>query len=315
MRITGHLNLFAKSWIWSYIGALLVWSTAIAFTHGYGAGGMLTAALSLSVFCVITGVAQMFVITLGPGNIDLSLPANIGLASAVAMKVMAGSDSLIAVGLLAALGSGFAIGSVNYMLIWLLRIPPIIATLSASFIIQSVGISYGRGLQIKPPPGFAEFTTTQVAGVPLLAIGTAIFTVVIGIVLHRTIYGRSVLAIGQNPRAAWLAGIAVERVRFITYVLSGSLGGICGALLAGYFRGSSLEIGDEYLLASIACVVIGGTSVTGGKANVAGLWGAALFLVLLLTMLNTFGVSAGIRYVVTGLVIISVIVAAGEQKW
>ncbi len=315
MRITGHLNLFAQPWIWSYIGAFLVWSTAITFTHGYGAGGMLTAALALSVFFVITGIAQMFVITLGPGNIDLSLPANIGLASAVAMKVMAGSDSLIAVGLLAALGSGLAIGSVNYILIWLLRIPPIIATLSASFIIQSVGISYGRGLQIKPPPGFAEFTTAQVAGVPLLAIGTAIFTVAIGIVLHRTIYGRSVVAIGQNPRAAWLAGIAVERVRFTTYALSGSLGGICGALLAGYFRGSSLEIGDEYLLASIACVVIGGTSVTGGKANVSGLWGAALFLVLLLTMLNTFGVSAGIRYVVTGLVIISVIVAAGEQKW
>ena len=86
-----------------------------------------------------------------------------------------------------------------------------------------------------------------------------------------------------------------------TYVLSGALGGICGSLLAGYFRGSSLEIGDEYLLASIAVVVIGGTSVSGGKANVPGLWGGALFLVLLLTMLNTFGVSAGIRFVVTGL--------------
>jgi ribose transport system permease protein len=83
--------------------------------------------------------------------------------------------------------------------------------------------------------------------------------------------------------------------------------------LAGYFRGSSLEIGDEYLLASIAVVVIGGTSVTGGKANVTGLWGGALFLVLLLTMLDTFGVSAGIRFLVTGLVIIGVIIAAGGQ--
>jgi len=106
----------------------------------------------------------------------------------------------------------------------------------------------------------------------------------------------------------------VERVRFATYVLSGALGGICGSLLAGYFRGSSLEIGDEYLLASIAVVVIGGTSVSGGKANVPGLWGGALFLVLLLTMLNTFGVSAGIRFVVTGLVIIGVIIAAGGQR-
>jgi len=307
-------TILKQPWIWSYLGALLVWLAAIAFTHGYGAGGMLTAGLALAVFSVITGVAQMFVITLGPGNVDLSLPANIGLASAVAMKVMDGSDSMTALGLLAALLSGLGVGFGNYLLIWLLRIPPIIATLSASFIIQSVGISYGRGLQIKPPPGFADFTTSQIVGIPWLAIGTFILTILFGILLHRTIFGRSVLAIGQNPRAAWLAGIKVERTRCFTYVLSGALGGICGALLAGYFRGSSLEIGDEYLLASIALVVIGGTSVMGGKANLAGLWGAGLFLVLLLTMLNTFGVSAGIRYIVTGLVIIGVIVAAGGEK-
>jgi ribose transport system permease protein len=259
-------RLLSRPWIWSYLGALLVWLAAIVFTHGYGAGGMISAGLALAVFSVITGVAQMFVITLGPGNVDLSLPANIGLASAVAMKVMGGSDSLIALGLGAALVSGIGIGVGNYLLIWLLRIPPIIATLSASFIIQSIGISYGRGLQIKPPPGFAEFTTVQVAGVPLLAIGTVVLTLGFAVLLHRTIYGRSVLAIGQNPRAAWLAGIAVERTRCFTYLLSGALGGVCGALLAGYFRGSSLDIGDEYLLASIALVVIGGTSVSGGKA-------------------------------------------------
>jgi ribose transport system permease protein len=314
MKSANQSGLLAKPWIWSYLGAIFVWLAAIAFTHGYGAGGMITAALALAVFSVIAGVAQMFVITLGPGNVDLSLPANIGLASAVAMKMMNGSDALIAVGLGGALASGICIGMFNYLLIWFLRIPPIIATLSASFIVQSTGISYGRGLQIKPPPGFAEFTTAEILGMPLLAIGTAVFTAAMGVILHRTIYGRSVLAIGQNTRAAWLSGIAVERVRCTTYVLSGALGGICGSLLAGYFRGSSLEIGDEYLLASIAVVVIGGTSVTGGRANVAGLWGGALFLVLLLTMLNTFGVSAGIRYVVTGVVIIGVIIAAGGQK-
>jgi len=312
--MTAVAGLISRPWIWSFVGAALVFIAAIAFTGGYGAGGMITAALSLSLFMVIVGVGQMFVITLGPGNVDLSLPANIGLASAVAMKVMDGSNAMIPVGIAAALGSGVAIGAVNYLFIWALRIPPIIATLSASFIIQSVDISYGRGLQIKPPPAFADFTNIQVAGIPILAIGTVLFTVVMGIVLHRTIYGRSVLAIGQNIRAAWLAGIPVGRVRFITYVLSGALGGLNGALLAGYFRGASVDIGNEYLLASIAVVVIGGTSVAGGKANVPGLWGAALFLVMLLTMLNTFGVSAGIRLVVTGLVIMGVIIAAGGQK-
>lgn len=307
-------TLIEKPWLWSFVGAIVVWLATIAFTGGYGAGGMVTAALSLAVFTVIVGIGQMFVITLGPGNVDLSLPANIGLASAVAMKVMGGSDSMIVVGLVAAIATGAAIGAVNYLLIWALRIPPIIATLSASFIIQSVDISYGRGLQIKPPPGFADFTNWQVLGIPVLAMLTVLFTIGAALALHRMVYGRSVLAIGQNIRAAWLAGVNVGRVRFLTYTLSGALGGIDGALLAGYFRGANVDIGNEYLLASIAVVVIGGTSVAGGKANVPGVWGAGLFLVLLLTMLNTFGVSAGVRLVLTGLIIVGVITAAGGEK-
>jgi ribose transport system permease protein len=73
-------------------------------------------------------------------------------------------------------------------------------------------------------------------------------------------------------------------------------------------------MGEEYLLASIAVVVIGGTSVAGGFANLPGLWGAALFLFLIVTMLNTYGLGAGIRYVLTGLIIIAVITAAGGRK-
>ena len=307
-------KLLAQPWLWSFAGAVLVWVAAITYTGGYGGAGMVSAAIALAAFSAIVGIAQMFVVTLGPGNVDLSLPANIGLASAVAMKVMGGADTMIAVGLLAAVGAGTVIGLANYLLIRLLRIPPIIATLSASFVIQSIGISYGRGLQVKPPPGFADFTSAQIGGVSLLALGAVAFSLLIGVLLHRTAFGRSVAAIGQNARAARLAGIPVERVRLLTYALSGALGGLCGALLAGYFRGSSLDIGNEYLLTSIAVVVIGGTSVAGGKANVTGIWGASLFLVMLLTMLNTYGVSAGIRLLVTGLVIIAVIVAAGGPK-
>ena len=130
------------------------------------------------------------------------------------------------------------------------------------------------------------------------------------VVLTRTIYGRPVLAIGQNPRAARLAGVPVERVRALTYVMCGTLAGLAGFLVSAFSGGAALNMGAEYLLSSIAVVVIGGTSVAGGYANVPGIWGAALFLFLLTTMLNTFGLGADLRLILTGLVIIAVIVAA-----
>ena len=150
----------------------------------------------------------------------------------------------------------------------------------------------------------ADFTTAQIEGVPVLAACTILLTAVMGVVLHRTVYGRWVTAIGQNIRAAQLAGVDVARMRFLTYVLCAVLAGLCGYLLSGFSGGASLSMGEEYLLTSIAVVVIGGTSVAGGFANVTGLWGAALFLFLIVTMLNTYGFGAGIRYLATGLIII-----------
>ena len=307
-------RLSRRPWIWSFVGAAIVWLLAIAVAHGGGASGMLSTALAFSVFTVVVGVGQMFVITLGPGNIDLSLPANIGLSGAVAMQVMNGSDDRVAIGLAAALGTGVLIGIFNYLLIRLLRIPPIIATLSASFVLVSVGISYGRGLQIKPPDAFAAFTIWRIGGVPVLALATLVLTILAGILLHRTVFGRSVLAIGQNMRAARLAGIRVGRVRLLTYMLCATLGSLCGALLAGFTGGSSLDMGAEYLLSSIAVVVIGGTSVAGGSANLPGIWGASLFLFMVVTLLNTSGFGAGVRDVMTGVIIIAVITIAGGRR-
>jgi ribose transport system permease protein len=307
-------RLFNKPWLWSFIAALAAWLATVLFTGGQGGGELVTAALTFATFFVIVGIGQMFVITLGPGNVDLSIPATITLAGSVAMKVMDGDNALIGPGLALALACGTGVGLFNFALILFLRIPPIIATLASSFLIQSTAITYGRGLRIKPPPALADFTTAQLAGVPILAVCIVLLAAVMGVVLHRTVYGRSVLAIGQNSRAAALAGIPVERIRFATYVASALLAALCGYLFSGFSGGSSLSMGEQYLLASIAVVVIGGTSVAGGSGNVPGIWGAALFLFLVQSMLNTYQLSAGFRYLATGLIIIGVITAAGSRR-
>ena len=121
------------------------------------------------------------------------------------------------------------------------------------------------------------------------------------------------LAIGQNARAARLAGVPVDGVRCATYVLCALLAALCGFLLASFSGGAALNMGAEYLLMSIAVVVIGGSSVAGGYSNVPGIWGASLFMFLVVTMLNTYGLGAGVRLILTGLIIIAVIVAAGGR--
>ena len=290
-----------------------VWLATIIFTRGQGAGDILTAALSFATFTIIVGLGQMMVITTGPGNVDLSIPATITLSGVVAMKIMDTDNARLLIGIAAALGASFLVGLFNYGLIRLLRIPPIIATLSSSFLILSTAISYGRGIRIKPPPPLADFATARVFGMPLPACSCCLSASFSPSSSSARLYGRTVLAIGQNPRAAWLAGLNVDLTRFADLCAERAACRICGIVLSGFSGGAALNMGEEFLLASIAVVVIGGTSVAGGRANVPGMWGAALFIYLLVTMLNIFGASAGIRLIMTGVIIIAVIVMAGGE--
>ena len=118
---------------------------------------------------------------------------------------------------------------------------------------------------------------------------------------------RDRIATGQSEPAARLAGINVARVRLIAYMLCGTAAALAGFLLAGFSGGAALNMGDAYLMESIAVVVLGGTSVAGGQANAVGIWGAALFFNLMSTMLNTFGIQAGVRFLLTGVLIILIV--------
>jgi ribose transport system permease protein len=153
-----------------------------------------------------------------------------------------------------------------------------------------------------------------VLGFPVLAILVIGLAIVMHIVLHRTIYGRSVTAIGQSERAARLSGLRVQRVRFTAYLASALLASFAGLLLASFSGGAALNMGSPYLMTSIAVVVIGGTAVAGGEGNVPGLWGAALFLFLLSAMLDTFGVGEGVKQIMTGAIVILVIILASFRK-
>jgi ribose transport system permease protein len=321
--MTPVLRLLARPWIWSFVAAAAVYLLTARVVAQVGGGGLTDAALTFAAFSVLVGIGQMFVITLGPGNVDLSVPATMTLAGTVALKVMdtqmrametTGGAGVIAVGVLVTLAIGVGVGVGNYALIKALRIPPIIATLSTSFIIQSAAIWTNRGLRIKPPDVLADFATSATLGVPNTALVALVVSVAAWVALNRSIYGRWISAIGQSQPAARMAGIPVDGTRAATYVLCAVLAALNGFLLSCFSGGAALNMGAEYLLMSIAVVVIGGSAVAGGNSNVPGIWGAALFMFLVVSMLNTYQFQAGWRLMMTGGIIIAVILVASGRS-
>ncbi|MEQ8480569.1 MAG: ABC transporter permease [Hoeflea sp.] len=310
---TGFNTILRTRWVWSFVAASVVWFITIMFTGGSSLIELTQVAFTFASFSIIVGLGQMFVITLGPGNIDLSIPATMTLSGTIVLKFVGGDASLIIPGFVLAIAIGVGAGLSNFTLIKLLRIPPIIATLAMSFIVQSAAIWTNRGLRIRPPQPLSDFAVGFTFGVPNLAWVALIVSILGYVLLEKSVFGRWVVAIGQNMRAARLAGVPVEGVRCATYVLCAVLAGICGYFLASFSGGAALNMGQEYLLMSIAVVVIGGTSVAGGDSNVPGIWGASLFMFLVVSMLNTYGFDAGFRMIMTGIIIIGVIIAASSR--
>ena len=313
------MTLHRAPWFWAWVAAFAAFLATWSMSAGGGGGAALAvAALTFGSFSVLTGLGQMLVITMGPGNTDLSIPATMTLAGTLSLKLMGGMDGgavTVLAGLLSALLIGMGVGIANFALIRLLRIPPIIATLSASFLYQSLAIWSNRGLRIKPPPALAEFTTGRdLLGVPNLAWVALAISMGFWVLLNLSGFGRRLSAIGQNARAARLAGVPVARVSAATYVICAMMAALTGFLLACFSGGAALNMGAEFLLMSIAVTVIGGSSIAGGNSNVPGIWAGALFMYLIVSMLNSYGLGAGVRLLSTGVIIIAIVAVASGRK-
>ena len=307
MSTLGINRLLAQPWFYASAGTILVWFVIVGHSQGAGGGAVVSAALNYSVFFAVVGLGQMLVMASGAGNIDLSIPANITLAAYLSTGQMMGSDSGLVAGIVAGLAGGIAIGAANAFLILAFRIPPMVATLASGLVVESFTFVYSRISVAKPSPLLADFTTERFAGVPYVTLAAIFASVALIVVLRRSLFGRSLFACGQNETAAWLSGVNVRRTRVAAYVLCGAFTSLAGILFAGFTGGPSLNMGSEFLLSSIAVVVIGGTNVAGGQASVLGTWSASLFLFLLLSMLNVLQVGPGLRNVITGVLIIAVL--------
>ncbi len=307
-------SLWQKNWLWSALGALLLWLALGLISGNLSAESFFANAYTAS-YLGLVALGQMVVVSSGRGAIDLSIPGVITLAAYVSMGVVNGSDRLLLVGLLAVVAVGLLIGLINGALVVYVRIPPIIATMAVSYILITVTLLYNRGFAVfKICPILLSITRERIFGVPVMLFVVIAIALLIHYVIRRTTFGRALLAVGQNIDAARLAGINTARIEITAYVISSILAGIGGLLVAARVGGAFLGMGDAYMLESVGAVVIGGTLISGGRADTVGTLAGCLFLGFIITTMQVAGAEVGVQNIVKGVLIIAVLVLSMRHK-
>ncbi|MGQ0567342.1 MAG: ABC transporter permease [Gemmobacter sp.] len=217
------------------------------------------------------------------GGLDLSVAAVAGLAGVmIALLAAAGWPIWLAAG--AAVATGGAVGLLNGVLASSLRLNPLIVTLATMSIIGGVALILTGGLT-KPvsDPSFSWIGAGRLWGVPVPAILMVAAYVLLALVLRTTHFGRYVYAVGGNPEAARLIGLPVRRVHLVLYVISGVSGAVAGTMLAAMLGAAAPSAASPHLLTVIAAIILGGTSLAGGRGSV---WGTLIAVMILGTLNN-----------------------------
>lgn len=208
---------------------------------------------------------------------------------------------------------GLLVDFVNGACIVMLGVSPIVMTLAVNGVLQGAALVFSNGT----PDGFSLpllqrfMTGHELIVTPVVFV--ALFVVVVVLLFGHTPFGPRVYAVGNGERVAALSGVPVSRAPSRVYMLSGLCSAIVGALLTGFSGQTSIDMGDEYLLPSIAVVVIGGALITGGRGNYLGMLGAALLLTALQTLLAGSMLPYATRTIVFGLVVLVAFRALREK--
>ncbi len=215
-------------------------------------------------------------------EIDLSIPANAGFSAAVGAIAYSDWGLPWVIAMLLGLIVGTAIGFFNGWCITRLKMVALIETLAMMIILQGALLAFTQGKTLNNfAEGYTWIGQVTIAGWPLMPIVFLLMLIIVGILLKNTVLGRSIYAVGGNPAASLSAGIRVNRVKIMTYTLSGFLAALAGFLLASWQMAITSNQGSSYLLYAIAAPIIGGISVFGGRGNVKGVLGGVLLLTVI----------------------------------
>lgn len=293
--------------------ALESWGIFAALALVLVAAGVLSPAFYQpeNIFNVLRQASALGILSLGQtfvmvaGGIDLSVAATMQLATVGVAEIAKGDDARVFVAVPIVLLLSMLVGLVNGWLVTKRRVVPFVATLFFGSVVTGLRLVYTKAAPSGSlPPLLRVLGRDNTGPIPNAALIFLVLALIAALVLRRTVFGRQLYATGGNPVTSWLAGVPVERIRLTTYVVCGLLAGLAGLVLAGYVGYADQWMGRGYDFDSIAAVVVGGTSLAGGRGGIAGTVAGVLLITVLLNLVLLLNMNVQWQLVVKGAVII-----------
>jgi ribose transport system permease protein len=261
--------------------------------------------LALTTILGLAGAGQTLVVVSG-GGIDLSIGAVMSFGAIITVQSLNSKDSniLLAVGLVLAMG--ILVGAFNAIGVIWTQVPAMVMTMATASVVMAVQFIYCAGFPTgMPSPAIGWLGSERLLPfLPFLVLIGVAMVLIIQFLLNRTVYGRQMLAAGNNAQAAYLSGVRVKRVQGLAFVIAGVLNSTAGFWFAAYNKYVGIGSCNIYVMPSIAAIVIGGTSLAGGKGSFLGTMVGALVLTLLNNLLVLLQTDEAGRQIVNGVVLV-----------
>ncbi|MCW8306588.1 ABC transporter permease [Acidiphilium sp. PA] len=273
--------------------------------------------LVIASFVGLVAAGQCFVILIG--GIDLSVPWVLNAGAIVLTTTSLGLESRAPIAIVAALVMGVVIGAINGAGVAIFGIPAVVMTLAMNGIIEGLVLGFTGGFTCSAcssyaPPFVQALAHDSLFGIPDALLLWLVVIVLVTLALNITRFGRATYALGNNPRAAVLAGIDARGMTIMLYAASGFFAALAGILLVGFGGQASLGMGDPYLFTSIAAVVIGGVNILGGRGHYLGVAAGAISLTVLVSVLLALNMPDYVRSIAYGVVILGLLLAYGRER-
>jgi ribose transport system permease protein len=286
--------------IWSVVAVVLVF--ALARSADFRTVDNLSNLSRQFAVLALVSLGQLLVVI--SAGVDLSLATNVRLGAIAAAIVMNGSDRRLVPGVAAGLGVGLAVGLFNGVVVTRLRIEPFITTLGTSALLGGLALYVASTPQGRSAPALNSFYGWKVGPVFGVVLVVAAVWLVVGLALRRTAWGRHVYAVGGDPAVARLSGVRVRTVQASVFVVSGLLGGVAAVITLGSTGVGDPASGTGLEFDSLAAVVIGGASLSGGRGRLTGALGGVVLFSILGNVFNLLQVDVWYQQLTRGVIIL-----------